>query len=132
VNMYTATGNTISNAGRIAICRGALSHTDLRSGLSSLSYPLIILASSAGALVNPSHSKCVCWPLRVLWRIALAPVPTPRPLTHSHTLHSVQALRCHTHTHRCPVAVIVRAVHVRFASTAFQLPAYRGGGLLCL
>ncbi len=73
LNLYSAVGNTISNAGRIAICRGALAHADLRAGLGTLSLPLILIASAADSLVNPAHSRyapllcvcvCVCAPTR--------------------------------------------------------------------
>ena len=59
LNLYTAVGNNISIPGRVAICKGALAHSDLRGGLAALSVPMVMVACGADALINPAHSRCV-------------------------------------------------------------------------
>lgn len=59
LNLYTAVANNISHAGRIAICRGALAHTDLRTTLDALVVPVVMVASPDDTLVSVSHSKAL-------------------------------------------------------------------------
>ena len=57
LNLYTAVTNTITNEGRVAICRGALANADLRTTLDALVVPVILVASADDKLVNVAHSK---------------------------------------------------------------------------
>jgi hypothetical protein len=59
LNIYTAVTNDITNEGRVAICRGALAHSDLRTTLDGLVLPTIMVASTDNALVNVAHSRAL-------------------------------------------------------------------------
>jgi hypothetical protein len=59
LNLYTAVANNITHAGRIAICRGALAHTDLRTTLDALVVPVVLVASPDDTLVRVW--PCTVW-----------------------------------------------------------------------
>lgn len=49
--------NPMTLEGRIAVCRGALAHRDLREGLAGLRVPAVLLQGSDDLLVRPSHAQ---------------------------------------------------------------------------
>ncbi|EQC39623.1 hypothetical protein SDRG_03054 [Saprolegnia diclina VS20] len=60
LNLYTAVSNSISLEGRVALCLGALSHTDMRDALKKINVPTIFVAGAHDGLVQPKHVEtCV-------------------------------------------------------------------------
>ena len=55
LNIYTAVANNITLGGRIAICKGALRHVDLRPRLPEIQVPIIIVQSTENVLVAPTN-----------------------------------------------------------------------------
>lgn len=59
LNLHTAVFNPITLEGRTALCRGALSHVDVRDSLADLPLPFICVSSSADGLVRPAHTAAL-------------------------------------------------------------------------
>ena len=55
LNIYTAVANNITLGGRIAICKGALRHVDLRPRLPEIQVPIILVQSTENVLVAPTN-----------------------------------------------------------------------------
>ena len=57
LNLYTAVHNPITTHGRIQLCLGALSHTDIRPFLKEISAPIITVHGSQAGLAKPFHAQ---------------------------------------------------------------------------
>ena len=55
LNIYTAVANKISLDGRIAICKGALRHIDMRPQLKNIKVPIVLLQSTENVLIAPTN-----------------------------------------------------------------------------
>ena len=55
LNIYTAVANKISLDGRIAICKGALRHVDMRPQLKNIKIPIVLLQSTENVLIAPTN-----------------------------------------------------------------------------
>ena len=55
LNIYTAVANNITLGGRVAICKGALRHVDLRSRLPEINVPIVLVQSTENVLVAPTN-----------------------------------------------------------------------------
>jgi alpha-beta hydrolase superfamily lysophospholipase len=55
LNIYTAIANKITLEGRIAICKGALRHVDMRPQLKNIKVPIVILQSTENVLIAPTN-----------------------------------------------------------------------------
>ena len=55
LNIYTAVANNITLGGRVAICKGALRHVDLRPRLPDIQVPIVLVQSTENVLVAPTN-----------------------------------------------------------------------------
>lgn len=55
LNIYTAVANNITLGGRVALCKGALRHVDLRPRLPEINVPIVMVQSTENVLVAPTN-----------------------------------------------------------------------------